>query len=253
MIAFLANPARFMAVSRPLAPVLGAVAAVLIAVGVWTGLHVPPDYQQGDTVKIMFVHVPAAITAMSAYAALGVASFFGLVFRHSLADAAAKAVAPIGAAFTFLGLVTGSLWGRPEWGAWWVWDARLTSFLILFLVYLAYMAVHSAFDDEQKGARMAAILGLVGLVMLPIVHFSVTWWNSLHQGSTILASGGKLAPAYRVPFWCMWFGYSFLFGALWLVRVRGEVWRRMALRAGGGSAGAAPVAPRPSVQPAEAG
>ena len=156
---------------------------------------------------------------------------------------------PSGRRSPSLGLVTGSLWGRPEWGAWWVWDARLTSFLILFLVYLAYMAVHSAFDDEQKGARMAAILGLVGLVMLPIVHFSVTWWNSLHQGSTILASGGKLAPAYRIPFWCMWFGYSFLFGALWLVRLRSEVWRRMALR----TAGAVPVSPGPAAQAAQVG
>jgi heme exporter protein C len=237
MFAFLANPARFMAVSRVLAPALGALAAVLIGVGVWLGLQVPPDYQQGETVKIMFVHVPAAITGMAAYGALGAASFFGLVFRHSLADAAARAVAPIGAAFTFLGLVTGSLWGRPEWGAWWVWDARLTSFLILFLLYLAYMAVASAFDDEQKGARMAAILGLSGVVMLPIIYFSVDWWNSLHQGSTILGGGGKLAPAYRAPFWTMWGGYFSLFGALWLVRVRAEVWRRMALRA----TGAAPV------------
>ena len=227
----LANPARFMALSRWLAPLLGIVALGLGAVGVWAGLHAPPDYQQHETVRIMFVHVPAAITGMAAYGALGVASFFGLVFRHALADAAAKAAAPLGAAFTLLGLVTGSLWGRPEWGAWWVWDARLTSFLILFLLYLAYMALQSAFEDEAVGARMAAILGMVGLVMLPIIYFSVTWWNSLHQGSTVLAAGGKLAPAYRGPFWTLWGAYLLGFGALWLVATRAEVWRRRALAA----------------------
>ena len=249
MFSFFANPARFMALSTPLAPAFGALAAVCGVIGVWLGLHVPADYQQGVTVMIMFVHVPAAITGMAAYAALGVASFFGLVFRHALADAAAKAAAPIGATFAALGLITGSLWGKPEWGAWWVWDARLTSYLILFLVYLAYMAVQSAFDDEQKGARMAAILGMVGLVMLPIVYFSVTWWNSLHQGSTVFAGGGKLAPAYRAPFWLMWIAYLSLFASLWMVRIRAEVWRRMAQRSGA----AAPLAPGPAAQAAQVG
>jgi heme exporter protein C len=250
VISFLANPARFMAISKPLTPVLGVVAAGLLAVGLWTGLHAPPDYQQGVTVRIMFVHVPAAITGMGAYAALGMASLFGLVWRHALADAAAKAAAPIGAVFTALGLVTGSLWGRPEWGTWWVWDARLTSFLILFLLYLAYMAVHAAFDDEQKGARMAAILGLVGLIMLPIVHYSVVWWNSLHQGSTILAAGGPTAPkVYLVPLACMSFGYLCLFATLWLARIRTEVWRRTALRAGGPT----PIAPGAAAQAAQVG
>ena len=231
MWSVLANPARFMAISSWLAPALGVLAAGLAAVGLWTGLHAPPDYQQHETVRIMFVHVPAAFAGMGAFLALGVSSFFGLVFRHALADAAAKAAAPLGAAFTLLGLITGSLWGRPEWGTWWVWDARLTSFLILFLIYLAYMALHAAFEDEAVGARMAAILGLVGLVMLPVIHFSVVWWNSLHQGSTVLAGGGKRAAAYRLPFWSMAFAYLSLFGALWLVRIRGEVWRRRALAA----------------------
>ena len=231
MWSLLANPARFMRFSRWLAPLLGLVSAGLLVLGLSKGLNAPPDYQQGETVRIMFVHVPAVFSGMGAYVALAVSSFFGLVFRHALADAAAKAAAPLGAAFTFLGLVTGSLWGRPEWGTWWVWDARLTSFLILFLIYLAYMALHSAFEDEAVGARMAAILALVGLVMLPVIHFSVVWWNSLHQGSTILAGGGKLAPAYRAPFWSMAGAYLSLFGALWLVRIRAEVWRRRALAA----------------------
>ena len=229
MLSALANPARFMAVSRPLAPVLGAVAAVLLGAGLWLGLTAPPDYQQHDTVKIMFVHVPAGFMGMFGWLCLAGASFSGLVFRHALADAAARAVAPVGATFTGLGLVTGSIWGRPEWGAWWVWDARLTSFLILFLMYGAYMALQSAFDDEQRGARMSAILALVGMVMLPVIHYSVVWWNSLHQGETLLRPGGPaMAAVYLWPLALMAFGYLALFLCLWLVRLRAQVWRRRA-------------------------
>ena len=223
---FLVNPARFMAVSRWLAPSLGAFAAVLLAAGVWLAMGVPDDYQQGATIRILFIHVPAATTGMFVYACLAVASFIALVFRHALADAAAKAAAPLGAAFTGLALVTGSLWGRPMWGTWWVWDARLTSVLVLFLLYLGYMALHSALDDEVKAARAAAILALVGSVNLPIIYFSVVWWNSLHQGDTIIS--GKLARVYDLPLLCMWGGYMSLFGALWLVRIRAEVWRKRA-------------------------
>ena len=238
MFAGLANPARFMAVSRPLAPALGLGAAVLIAAGVWLAARVPPDYQQGGTVKILFVHVPAVFMGMFGWLVLAGGSFFGLVFRHVLADAAAKAAAPVGAVFTALGLVTGSLWGRPEWGAWWVWDARLTSFLILFLMYLAYMALHAAFDDEVRGARMAAILGLVGMVMLPVIHYSVVWWNSLHQGETLLRTGGPgMAPVYLAPLGLLSFGYLLLFLSVWIVRVRAEVWRRRAGAAAMAAAG----------------
>ncbi len=227
-----ANPARFMALSVWLAPLLGVAAAVLLGVGLTLGLSAPPDYQQHETVKIMFVHVPAVFAGMAAYLALGASSFFGLVFRHALADAAAKAAAPLGAGFTLLGLITGSIWGRPEWGTWWVWDARLTSFLILFLIYLGYMALHAAFEDEAQGARMAAILALVGLVMLPVIHFSVVWWHSLHQGETLLAKGGpKLAAVYLAPLLAMIGGYLLLFGALWLSRIQAEVWRRRAISA----------------------
>ncbi len=234
----LSNPARFMRVSRWLAPVLGLGAALALLAGLAIGVGAPDDYQQGATVKIMFIHVPAAILSMTVYACLAGASFFGLVFRHALADAAAKAAAPIGAAFTGLALVTGSLWGRPMWGAWWVWDARLTSELVLFLLYLGYMALHAALDDEQKAARAAAILALIGVVNLPIIHYSVTWWNSLHQGETIFATGGsKAAPVYLLPLGLMFLGYLLLFGALWLVRTRTEVWKRRAsaaaLRAAG--------------------
>ena len=226
---FLANPARFMAVSRWLAPVLGALAAVLLAVGLWTGMAVPDDYQQGATVRIMFVHLPAAFMSMIVYALLAIASFLGLVFRHALADAAAKSAAPLGAAFTALALITGSLWGRPMWGTWWVWDARLTSELVLLLIYLGYMALHAALDDETKAARAAAILALVGLANLPVIHFSVTWWNSLHQGESIFVKGGpKLSAVYLWPLGIMFLAYLALFGSLWLVRIRGEVWRRRA-------------------------
>src|SRR5271154_2481098 len=229
MIAALANPHRFMGFSRWAAPLLGAVALLLIAPGLWLGFSAPPDYQQGTTVRIMFIHVPAAQTAMFVYACLGGASFFSLVFRHALADAAARAAAPLGAAFTLLALVTGSLWGRPMWGAWWVWDARLTSVLVLFLLYLGYMALDAAIDDEAKAARACAILALVGLINLPIVHFSVNWWNTLHQTSSVLSPGGPAMPAvYLAPLLILGLAYTAAFGALWLVGIRAEVWRRRA-------------------------
>jgi heme exporter protein C len=171
--------------------------------------------------------VPAASLGLGAYAALGVASFFALVFRHALADAAARAAALPGAAFTALALVTGSLWGQPMWGTWWVWDARLTSVLVLFLFYLGYMALRASIDDEQKAARAAAVLGLVGLINLPIVRFSVDWWNTLHQPASFLAPGSSgLDPAYVPAFLTMLAAYGALFGALWLTAIRTEIRRR---------------------------
>ncbi len=229
MINVLANPHRFMAFSRWAAPVLGLLAALLIAVGLWLGFVAPEDYQQGATVRIMYIHVPAAWMSMFSYACLGGASFFSLVFRHSLADAAARAVAPLGAGFTFLALVTGSLWGRPMWGTWWVWDARLTSVLVLFLLFVGYIALRASIDDEAKGARAGAILALVGMVNLPIVKYSVDWWNTLHQGESIFRAGGPtLAPVFLVPLAIMGLGYACAFGALWLTATRAEVWRRRA-------------------------
>ncbi len=230
MISTLANPHKFMAFSRWATPVLGILGAALIGGGLWLGLAAPPDYQQGETVRIMFVHVPAAWVSMLAYACLGGASFVSLVFRHALADAAAKAVAPIGATFTGMALVTGSLWGRPMWGAWWVWgDARLVSVLVLLLLFLGYMALRASIDDEAKAARAAEILALAGLINLPVVKFSVNWWNTLHQGESIMRTGGPtLAPVYLTPLLLVGAGYSLSFGALWLMRTRGEVWRRRA-------------------------
>ena len=229
MFQALVNPDRFMAFSRWAAPLLGVISLVLAAAGLVLDFAAPPDYQQGYTVHIMFIHVPAAFMSEFVYACLGVASFLSLVFRHALATAAARAAAPLGAGFTLLALVTGSLWGRPTWGTWWVWDPRLTSVLVLLLFYIGYMALEAAIEDEAKAARAAAILALVGLVNLPIVHYSVVWWNSLHQGSSLLRAGGPAMPTvYLVPLLLMVTAYMAAFGALWLVRIRGEVWRRRA-------------------------
>ena len=230
----LSNPQRFMAFTGPLTPVLWGLAVVLLGVGSWLSFSVPADYQQGDTVRIMFVHVPAATWGLGAYAALGVSSFFALVFRHALADAAARAAALPGAAFTALALFTGSLWVQPMWGTWWVWDARLTSVLVLFLFYLGYMALRASIDDEQKAGRAAAVLGLVGLINLPIVKFSVDWWNTLHQPASFLTPGSSgLDPVYLPPFLTMLAAYGVLFLALWLTAIRTEIRRRrvMTLRA----------------------
>jgi heme exporter protein C len=228
MMTRLANPARFMRVSGAVLPWIGGLTAAVLAVGiVWALLLAPPDYQQGESVRIMFIHVPSAIMAEGVYYFIALASFVALVWRHPLADVAAQAAAPLGAAFTLVCLATGSLWGRPMWGAWWVWDARLTSVLVLFLFYVAYLALRASIDDETKAARAAAILALVGLVNLPIVHFSVYWWNSLHQGSSMFTPGA-LAPVYAAPLYLMLVAYLAGFGSLWLVRIRGEVWRRRA-------------------------
>jgi heme exporter protein C len=224
--AFLANPERFMAFSRWAAPMFGVIAVVLGVAGLWLGFHAPPDYQQGLTVRILFIHIPAAWLCEFVYACLAIASFLALVFRHMLADAAAQAAAPLGAGFTVLALATGSLWGRPMWGTWWVWDARLTSVLALLLIYIAYMALRASLDDETKAARAAAILALVGAVNLPIIHYSVDWWNTLHQGASVMT--GKLAAVYLWPVLLLVFAYMSLFGSLWLVRIRAEVWRRRA-------------------------
>ncbi|MFN4040746.1 MAG: heme ABC transporter permease [Brevundimonas sp.] len=226
----LANPERFMRFTRPLTPVLWAAAAVLLAIGVWLSFIAPEDYQQGDTVRIMFVHVPAASLGLMVYGALGVASLLSLIFRHPLADAAARGAALPGAAFTALALITGSLWGQPMWGTWWVWDARLTSVLVLFLFYLGYMALRASIDDEAKAARAAAVLGLVGLINLPIVRFSVDWWNTLHQPASLLRVGGpSMVTAYLAPLLTMMAAYGVLFLALWITSIRTEVTRRRVL------------------------
>ena len=222
----LANPKRFMEVSGLVLPGIAAAAALALVVGLILGFRVPPDYQQGETIRIMFLHVPAATTAMMAYGVMAVASAIGLINRHPLADVAAKTAAPLGAVFTALGLITGSLWGKPMWGAWWVWDGRLTSFLLLLLLYLGYIALGSAIEDETRSARACAILAIIGAVNLPIIYFSVTWWTTLHQANSIFA--GKIAPVFLWPLFLMMGGYTLLFFSLWLVRIRTEILNRRA-------------------------
>ena len=224
-----ANPKRFMDVSGWIIPWLAALTAILLGAGLFLGFRVPPDYQQGDTVKIMFIHVPAALTSMFAYGAIALASLLGLVNRHPLADVAAKTAAPLGATFTALALVTGSLWGRPMWGTYWVWDARLTSFLILFFLYLGYIALWNAIEDEVRAAKAAAILALVGVVDVVIVKYSVEWWSTLHQGESIFRTDGPtIAPVFLWPLLLMMGGYTALFVLLWLIRIRTEILTRRA-------------------------
>jgi heme exporter protein C len=227
-LAELANPARFLALSARLLPWLSATAASLFALGLYLGLVVaPPDYQQGDSVRIMYVHVPAAIMGMAVYTLMAVAALGTLVWRHPLADVAAKSAAPLGAVFTFLGLLTGSIWGRPMWGAWWVWDARLTSFLVLFVMYVGLIALWRAFDEPGRAARLAAILILVGFINIPIIKFSVDWWNTLHQPASILRFGGPYIDASMLwPLVVMLLAYATFFATLHLAAMRAEIFRR---------------------------
>jgi heme exporter protein C len=181
-----ANPLRFKRLSGALLPWTSTATLALFAAGLWLGLAASPrDYQQGETVRIMYIHVPAAWLSMFCYATMTASALGTLVWRHPLADAAQKAAAPIGASFTFICLVTGSLWGKPMWGTWWVWDARLTSELILFFLYLGYIALTSAIDDVRRADRAGALIAIVGAINVPIIYFSVKWWNTLHQGASV--------------------------------------------------------------------
>ena len=220
----LANPTRFAAVARPLVWLFALGAAVAVALGLALGLSVPNDYQQGDAVRIMFVHVPAVWLAMGAYVVMVSGALGVLVWRHPLADVAARAAAPLGAAFTFIGLVTGSVWGRPMWGAWWVWDARLTSFLILLLIYGGVIAVWRAIEEPAEGARVGAIIVLVGAVNLPVIKFSVDWWQTVHQPASILRADGPAMPAvYLTPLLVMALGFLLLFASLHLKGMLNEL------------------------------
>ena len=212
----LANPTRFMALTARLLPWLWGAAGVLLAYGLWLAFfRAPPDYQQGQTVKIMFVHVPAAWLAMGGYVVIAASSFGLLVFRHPLADVSAKAAAPLGATFTALALITGSLWGKPMWGTYWVWDARLTSVLILLFLYLGLMALRSSVEDESLAAKLTAILALVGVAILPVIKFSVDWWNTLHQPASVMRLGGAaIHPSILVPLLVMAAGFTVLFAAM---------------------------------------
>lgn len=223
-----ANPARFQRLAASVFPWSVAAAVTLFASGLYFALFVSPrDYQQGETVRIMYIHVPAAWMALFVYVNLAIASAAALVWKHPLADLAAKAMSPIGATFTFVCLVTGSLWGQPMWGTWWVWDARLTSELILLFLYLGYIALRASIEDLQRADRASAVLAIVGLINVPIIHYSVVWWNTLHQASSVTRMGAPtISTSMLVPLLMMILGFTLYFFAVLLVRVRGEVLRR---------------------------
>lgn len=235
----LANPTNFMAVSARLLPWLWGLAGVLLCYGMYRAFASPTVYEQGESARIMFVHVPLAWLAMGGYALVALSSFGLLVFRHPLADVSAKAAVPIGAAFTLLALVTGSLWGKPTWGTYWVWDARLTSVLLLFFLYLGLMALRSAIEEEGMAAKLTAVLAIVGVVILPFIKISVEglqipWlginipsWHTLHQPSSVLRSDGpKIHPEILYPLLWSAAGFWLLFVAMHLSAMRNELLRR---------------------------
>ena len=225
---WLANPARFMRLAARLQPWIMALGLLTGAAGLYFALFASPaDYQQGETVRIMYVHVPAAWMAMFIYVVMAAAAASFLIWKHPLADVAAQAAAPIGAGFTLMALVTGSLWGQPMWGTWWVWDARLTSVLILFFLYLGYIALVNAFDDPERGSKAGAILLLVGVVNIPIIKFSVDWWNTLHQPASVARMDGpSIDPSMLLPLLLMAGAFKLYFLYLLIVRMRGELTAR---------------------------
>ena len=222
MFDYFANPTRFVRIADALFWPLVVVASGLLIAGLYYGLIASPaDYQQGDTVRIMYVHVPAAWLATLGYLAMGICALFYIVWRHPLADVTLRAMAPVGAVFAMLTLVTGSLWGKPMWGAWWVWDARLTSMLVLFFFYVAVIALANGFDRVERGSRPAALLALVGVLNVPIVKFSVDWWNTLHQPASLIRSNGvSVDPAMLTPLLLMLGGFHLYFAAVIILRIK---------------------------------
>lgn len=219
-----ASPQNFYRISEKLIPWFLYPFIVLTLAGLYWGLVVSPaDYQQGDSVRIMYVHVPAAWMSLLIYVVMAVAGGIGLIWQIKLANVVASVSAPIGAAFTFLALVTGAVWGKPMWGTWWVWDARLTSELILLFLYLAYMSLNNAFDNPKTAAKASSVLAIVGLVNIPIIYYSVEWWNSLHQGSSVSATKVSMQIDMFIALMLMSFAFKFLYGALVLMRGRDEV------------------------------
>jgi len=209
-------------------PWFGWIALVLIAVGTVGGLWIaPPDYQQLDAFRIIYFHVPSAWLSQFGYVLMAVAAAVGLVWRIKLAHAVAAACAPIGASFTIVALATGSIWGKPMWGTWWVWDARLTSTLVLLFLYFGYMALRAAIDDENRADRASALLAIIGVINIPIIKYSVEWWNTLHQPATISKLGKPaMDPSMLIPLLIMWLGFTFFFFAVLMIRTRGEILAR---------------------------
>jgi heme exporter protein C len=216
-----ANPARFLKIARPLTPICLGLGVLLVLYGAWAGLvQTPPDYLQGESVRILYVHVPAAWLGTGGWTGIALASLAVLVWRHPLAAIAARAIAVPGALFTLLCLVTGSIWGRPTWGTWWEWDGRMTSMLVLFFLYLGYIALGNASAKAGNDGRIAAIFGLVGAINIPIINRSVVWWKSLHQGPSITLKGSSIAPEILWPLWFTLAGFTLLFAAIVLMRMR---------------------------------
>ena len=220
-----ANPGRFQRLADRILPWTSAGAVLALLIGLYMGLIAsPPDYQQGDSVRIMYVHVPSAWMALFIYVLIAAASACSIIWRHPLADLAARAASPLGASFAFLTLVTGSLWGKPMWGTWWVWDARLTSMLVLFFLYLGHMAIMNAFEDQARGYRAAAILALVGLINIPIIKFSVDWWSTLHQPASVFRMDGPtIDSSLLVPLLTMAVGFKLYFASLLLLGIKSEL------------------------------
>lgn len=219
-----ANPARFLKIARPLTPILAWGGLALIAFGVAAGLaYTPADYLQGESVRIMYVHVPAAWLAMGGWTGIAIASLVQLVWRHPLAGIAARAFAAPGALFTALCLITGSIWGRPTWGTWWEWDGRMTSMLVLLFLYAGYIALANAGEEKGSVNRVTAIFGLVGAINIPIINRSVVWWNSLHQKASITLSGSTIDGSILWPLGLTTLGFSLLFGAIVLMRMRASL------------------------------
>jgi heme exporter protein C len=224
----LASPNYFYDLTGTALPWLGIATVLLFAVGLPWGLaFAPADYQQGDSFRIIYVHVPAAAFSMGVYVAMAITGAIGLIWRIKVAAMVSRSCAPIGAAFTLLALVTGALWGKPMWGAWWVWDARLTSELILLFLYLGYMGLQEAIEDRDTAARAGAVLALVGLVNIPIIHYSVEWWHTLHQGATIFKLGKpSMAPSMLWPLLVMMAAFCLLAVTVVLMNARNEVLAR---------------------------
>jgi heme exporter protein C len=220
-----ASPKNFYQISQKIIPWFLVPFIILALVGLYWGLIVAPvDYQQGESYRIMFIHVPAAWMSMFIYLVLAISGGIGLIWQIKLAYVVAKVSAPIGAAFTFLALVTGAVWGKPMWGTWWVWDARLTSELILLFLYLAYMSLNNAFDNPKTASKASSVLAIVGLVNLPIIHYSVKWWNTLHQGASVSVNKVAIQDAdMLIALLLMSMAFKFLYGALMLMRARDEV------------------------------
>jgi heme exporter protein C len=227
LLAGAANPSKFVEIAERVIPALAVMTALAFILGLYLSFTSDVDYQQGSTVRIMYVHVPAAWLALLCYTLMTANAVGSLVWRHPLADVAAKVAAPLGAAFTLISLVTGALWGKPMWGTWWVWDARLTSMFILFIMYLGIVAVNRALDEPTRAARLTAILIIVGFVNIPIIKFSVDWWNTLHQPASVIRfDGPALDIEFLIPLMAMATAFTALFFTLYLASIRNEIWRR---------------------------